>query len=115
MRLTTMRAAAIAVAGGLVSLAAFWLSNAGSGLPAAIAYLVAAAAFPVALGIAISGAFQQRGYDRGYTAISWWRGMVRFRKANVGDLTRCTGCGKNREISNAVFVCARCDLAPTVN
>jgi hypothetical protein len=99
----------------LVSLAAFWLSSVASGLPAAVAYLVAAAAVPVTLGIAISGAVQQRSYDRGHSAVSWWRGMARFRKANVGDLTRCTGCGSSRQVSNAVLVCARCDLAPTAN
>lgn len=115
MRLTRMQAAAIAGAGGLISAAALWLSKLGSGLPAAVAYLIAAAAIPVTLGIAISGAFHQRGYERGYSAVSWWRGMVRFRRANIADLTRCTGCGSTREMSSTVLVCARCDLAPTAN
>lgn len=116
MRSQSHRAVSIALAGMVLSVAAMWASQKGTGLFAAAAFMVAAAALPVTIGVAISYA---AGRDRGRSGFTtdsprhtFW---ARFRGPRVADLTRCTGCGRHRELAKTVLVCARCDLSPAVN
>lgn len=116
MRSQSYRAVWIALAGMVLSAAAMWISQTGTGLFAAAAFMVAAAALPITIGVAISFA-ANRGQDRsGFTEDSprsaFW---ARFRGPRIDDLTRCTGCGRHRELAKTVLVCARCDLTPAVN
>jgi hypothetical protein len=101
-----MRVVSIGLAGMAASLALFGLSSLDDGFLGAAAYMLALLVAPVAIGVAIALAINER---LGHPA-----GKLRRdgRLPRPTGSNRCGGCGSDMSALNSAWVCHACDLVP---
>ncbi len=105
-----MRTAWTAAFGIAITLAAFGASRLVGGFSGAAMFVVAVAAIPVTLGLAIGNAWPDNvGRSRPTTVARNWISRRGLRRPLMAELARCGQCGRARAVMESVWVCSRCD------